>query len=71
MIVSLKNAFGDGLKIIELNPKFDKFVTYKQETMQKIFNITRKMVSEKMQVKPKAFWANGKKTKPIESNDVL
>jgi len=45
-------------KPIELEPKFENFIIYRQEVVRSLLVIAREMVAEKIQGKPKCFWTD-------------
>jgi hypothetical protein len=52
----LVEKIGTGPKCVQLDPKPERYAIYTEEAMTKLFAIAHRMVTEKMEARPRAFW---------------
>ena len=68
MEASIRKALGDQVKMVTLEPKSGKYVTFSKEVTMKLIDIARELSLEKMEGKPPAFWTDTQSTCSKKSN---
>lgn len=58
MVKKMKDHFGEGCKISNLEPKNDTYLSLPVEVMQSLVDISRELCDDKAMNKPEAFWTN-------------